>query len=138
MKLNCNAGLSSVLTLASTTILAMLIAMIAITDALAGGDDFDGPDDTAASGPSYYGFVRDTRGVGVGHADVVLTPRGGIAVTVKTNVLGLYRSHVSRTVSPADVLVSCSALGYVQVKVVRRQGTPSARQIETSCILQVK
>ena len=45
-------------------------------------------------GPSYFGFVRDKRGLGVAEASVVLKPKDGDAIVVKSNVLGLYRTHV--------------------------------------------
>ena len=47
-------------------------------------------------GPSYFGFVRDKRGLGVAEASVVLKPKDGEAIVVKSNVLGLYRTHVTR------------------------------------------
>ena len=60
-----------------------------------------------------------------------------IWVTIKTNVLGLYRSHVNKDTSPDDVQVSCEKSGYKQAKVYRRT-PPGAKDmfIETECTLQ--
>src|SRR4030081_3154824 len=75
--------------------------------AFAGGDDYDASNDTEGNGPAYFGFVRDQRGSPVSDAQVVLRPKMGDPVTIKTNVLGLYRSHVNKDVVPDDVQISC-------------------------------
>jgi hypothetical protein len=81
--------------------------------------------------------VRDQRGSPVSDAQVILRPKMGDPVTVKTNVLGLYRSHVSKDVAPDDVQVSCEKTGYTQARVYRRT-PPGAKDmfIETECTLQ--
>ena len=56
-----------------------------------------------ARGPAYFGFVRDHRGSPVSDAQVVLRPKSGEPVAIKTNVLGLYRSHINKDVAPDDV-----------------------------------
>ena len=113
------------------------MAMLAICGgpALAGGDDYEGTNDTEKEGPAYFGFVRDVRGAPVADARVVLRPKSGTPITIKSTTLGLYRSHISKDVRPDDVQVSCEKDGYKQVSVVRR-GSPSAANIETSCTLQ--
>ena len=129
------------------TMLAVCVAVICGTQALgtmvlgtkawAGGDDYDGANDIAGLGPVYFGFVRDVRGSQLADAQVVLRPKSGDPVTVKTNTLGLYRSHISRDVVPDDVEVSCEKSGYKQTKVYRR--TPPGTKdmlIETECTLQ--
>ena len=105
--------------------------------ALAGGDDYDESKDTENAGPGYFGFVRDLRGSPVSDARVVLRPKSGDAVEIKTNVLGLYRSHVRKEVSPDDVEVSCAKDGYKQTRVFRRT-SPGAKDmfVETDCTLQ--
>lgn len=105
--------------------------------ALAGGDDYDAANDTEGAGPAYFGFVRDQRGAPVSDAQVMLTPKSGQPVALKTNVLGLYRSHVNKDVSPDDVTISCGKDGYKQDKVFRR--TPPGGKdmfIETDCMLR--
>ncbi len=93
--------------------------------------------DTEGAGPAYFGFVRDHRGSPVSDAQVVLRPKMGDPVTIKTNVLGLYRSHVNKDVAPDDVQISCEKSGYKQTKVYRRT-PPGAKDmfIETECTLQ--
>lgn len=105
--------------------------------AYAGGDDYDAGADTQNEGPAYFGFVRDHRGAPVADASVKLMPKSGEPVTIKTNVLGLYRSHVRKGVEPDEVAVSCDKTGYRQARVYRR--TPPGSKdmfIETDCTLQ--
>jgi hypothetical protein len=115
---------------------ALLLAQGAST-ARAGGDDYDASNDIEGAGPAYFGFVRDQRGSPVSDAEVVLRPKMGQPVTIKTNVLGLYRSRVNKDVVPDDVQVSCEKSGYKQAKVYRRT-PPGAKDmfIETECTLQ--
>ena len=88
-------------------------------------------------GPAYFGFVRDARGTPVSDAQVVLRPKAGDPIVIKTNVLGLYRSHIRKEVVPDDVSVSCEKNGYKQTQVYRRT-PPGAKDmfIETDCTLQ--
>jgi len=107
------------------------------TQAYAGGDDYDAANDIKGAGPAYFGFVRDARGSPVVDAQVVLQPKKGKPVSLKSNVLGLYRGHISKDVQPDDVQISCVKAGYKQVKVNRR--TPpggTAMFIETECTMQ--
>ena len=76
------------------------LALALALPALAGGDDYDAANDEEGKGPVYYGFVRDHRGSPVPDARVVLQPKSGEALVLKSNVLGLYRSHVSKGVPP--------------------------------------
>ena len=64
------------------------LALLALP-ALAGGDDYDAMNDEEGKGPVYYGFVRDNRGAPVSDARVVLQPKVGEAVVLKSNTLGL-------------------------------------------------
>jgi hypothetical protein len=107
------------------------------TGAWAGGDEYDAAKDVENLGPAYFGFVRDAGGTPVPDAHVTLTPKSGDAITIKTNVLGLYRSHVRKDVSPDDVSVACGKDGYKSLRVYRR--TPPGSKdmfIETDCTLQ--
>ena len=119
-------------------VVALLLSMsLAASNALAGGDEYDAAKDVEQLGPAYFGFVRDGGGLPIPGAEVVLTPKTGDAVTIKTNVLGLYRSHVRKGVSPDDVSVSCSKDGFKTAQVYRR--TPPGSKdmfIETDCTLQ--
>lgn len=115
----------------------LLCASILGSAAWAGGDDYDAASDVKGQGPAYFGFVRDTRGAAVADAQVLLQPKSGKPVALKSNALGLYRGHVSKAVMPDDVSVSCSKPGYKLAKVYRR--TPpgnTASLIETECTLQ--
>jgi hypothetical protein len=105
--------------------------------ALAGGDEYDAAADVQQLGPAYFGFVRDGRGAPISDAEVVLKPKSGDAVTIKTNVLGLYRSHIRKDVIPDDVSITCGKNGFKVTQVYRR--TPPGSKdmfIETDCTLQ--
>ena len=116
---------------------AVALALACAVPAMAGGDDYDAANDTEGKGPVYYGFVRDSRGAPVADARVVLQPKSGGPTVIKSNVLGLYRSHVSKDVRPDDIAVSCDKSGYTLQKVARRnpQGS-SEMNIETNCTMQ--
>lgn len=116
---------------------ALLLSVPLVKVSFAGGDEYDASKDVEQLGPAYFGFVRDPRGTPVPDAQVVLQPKSGDPVTIKTNVLGLYRSHVRKGVVPDDVSVSCTKTGFKQQQVYRR--TPPGSKdmfIETDCTLQ--
>jgi len=116
---------------------ALATGMAASTHACAGGDDYDAANDVKGAGPAYFGFVRDSRGSPVVDAQVVLQPKKGKTVALKSNALGLYRGHINKDVRPDDVQISCEKTGYKQTKVNRR--TPpggTAMFIETECTMQ--
>jgi hypothetical protein len=115
--------------------LAALAAAMAMP-ALAGGDDYDAQNDSEGKGPAYFGFVRDHRGSPVSDAQVILRPKKGEPVVLKSNVLGLYRSHIAKDVPPAEVEVSCDKPGYKQTRVARRAGQDKDMHVETNCTLQ--
>ena len=117
--------------------IALAFGVAAAMQAFAGGDDYDAANDVKGAGPAYFGFVRDARGSPVAEAQVVLQPQKGKPMSLKSNVLGLYRGHISKEVLPDDVQVSCVKTGYKQIKVNRR--TPpggTAMFIETECTMQ--
>jgi hypothetical protein len=118
--------------------LATAVTVTGLTpQALAGGDDYDAANDIKGAGPAYFGFVRDVRGSPVSDAVVMLQPKRGKPVPLKTNALGLYRGHINKDVRPDDVQISCEKSGYKQAKVFRRT-PPGAKDmfIETECTLQ--
>jgi hypothetical protein len=117
--------------------LIVVVLLSGATAARAGGDEYDAAKDVENLGPAYFGFVRDTSGTPLSEAVVVLRPKSGDPVEIKTNVLGLYRSHVRKDVNPDDVVVSCGKDGFKQAQVYRR--TPPGSKdmfIETDCTLQ--
>ena len=126
------------MTLIRTVALLAGVSLALAPAAFAGGDDYDAMNDTEGHGPAYFGFVRDARGSPVSEARVVLRPKsGGDSVEIKTNVLGLYRSHLRKEVPPDEVEISCEKDGYKQQRVQRRTPPGStAALIETNCTLQ--
>lgn len=116
---------------------ALIAFAVASGVAMAGGDDYDAMNDEEGKGPVYYGFVRDNRGSPVADARVVLQPKGGEPTVLKSNVLGLYRSHVNKGTRPDEISVSCDKNGYKQLNVARRNPPGSSEMnIETNCTMQ--
>ena len=117
--------------------LAIGAAAGCVMNAYAGGDDYDAANDVKGAGPAYFGFVRDARGSPLVDAMVMLRPKKGKPVSLKSNAIGLYRGHISKDVLPDEVQISCDKSGYKQVKVYRR--TPPGSKdmfIETECTMQ--
>ena len=103
----------------------------------AGGGDEDAAGDMATEGPSYYGFVWDTRGATVSGATVTLRGKAGKPAEQKTNLMGMYRTHINKDVKPADVVMTCAKDGYKQARVVRRNvPDATASRIQIDCVLQ--
>jgi hypothetical protein len=118
-------------------LMAGMALPLAGSGAFAGGDEYDASQDVQQLGPAYFGFVRDARGTPISDAQVVLTPKSGDPIIIKTNVLGLYRSHVRKDVVPDDVSIACGKDGFKSTQVFRR--TPPGSKdmfIETDCTLQ--
>ena len=117
--------------------IALAIAVAAATPVFAGGDDYDASNDVKGEGPAYFGFVRDSRGKPVVDAQVVLQPKKGKTVSLKSNALGLYRGHISKEVLPDDVQISCVKAGYKQIKSNRRTAPGNTSMfVETECTMQ--
>lgn len=119
---------------------AAAVTLLALSGSAAfggGSEEYESEADAEGKGPVYFGFVRDNRGSSVPEAQVMLRPKAGEPVMIKTNTLGLYRTHISGQVRPDDVEVSCEKAGYRQVRVARRNA-PGSRDamIETNCTLQ--
>lgn len=103
------------------------------------GGSMDEDEHNDDEGPSYFGFVRDTRGLGVGDAKVTAELKGRGALVTRTNVLGTYKiPSFGKDVSPDDVTITCSKEGYQQTRVMRRTmpGADPKAPIETECTLR--
>jgi hypothetical protein len=117
--------------------MVLVLSVAAATQAYAGGDDYDASQDVKGQGPAYFGFVRDARGSPVVDAQVVLQPKKGKPMALKSNMMGLYRGHISKDVQPDDVQISCVKTGYKQIKINRRTPPGNAAMfIETECTMQ--
>jgi hypothetical protein len=124
-----------VLVLAGVAVATLVLAGSA-SRAVAGGsfDDDEHPED----GLSYFGFVRDTRGLGVGEAKVTAEIKGGSEVVTRTDVVGVYRlPMISKDIKPDDITISCARDGYKQVRVLQRTDPgPGVTAFEVECTLQ--
>ena len=120
--------------------LALVAAFLVLPSvARAGGDTYDGVKDTAAQGPAYFGFVKDSGGKAVAGAKVHLVPKNSAPVTLTSDALGLYRGHIRKGVAPDDVVTSCDKAGFKQVSVYRRTPAGSNSNFnETDCTLEAQ
>ena len=122
---------------AATAVIALALMPGSVPVARAGGGEEDSSNDVATEGPSYYGFVWDTRGATLPGATVALRGKTGKPSEQKTNLMGMYRTHINKDVKPADVVMACEKPGYRQAKVVRRQlPDASAARVQIDCVMQ--
>jgi len=132
-----NPDKSGLSILVAPVILAAMLAALAVTPARAGGGEDDSSNDVATEGPSYYGFVWDTRGATIPGATVALRGKTGKPAEQKTNLMGMYRTHINKDVKPVDVVMACEKAGYKQAKVVKRQlPDASAARVQIDCVMQ--
>jgi hypothetical protein len=101
------------------------------------GGSFD-DDDRSNDGLAYFGFVRDTRGLGVGDAKVTAEIKDRATVVTRTDTLGVYRlPGFSKDTNPADVTISCAKDGYKQTRILQRTTPgPDVKAFEVECTLQ--
>jgi len=123
----------------SRRIAVSLIALLALAGeapVFAGGSFDD--DDHSKDQLSYFGFVRDTRGLGVGDARVVGEVKDGPSVVTRTDILGVYRlPGFSKDTDPTKVTISCSKEGYRQTRILQRTTPgPNVTAFEVECTLQ--
>ena len=100
-----------------------------IVSAGGSGDEHDHHD-----GPLFFGYVRDTRGVGIADARVSVIYKN-MSFVARTDLLGAFK--IATTTDPDQSELSCSKEGYRQATSLRRTppGTPNA-PIEFDCTLQ--
>jgi hypothetical protein len=117
---------------------AIALALSVPTGARAGGDldDHDHHDENA--GPSYFGFVKDHRGVLVADAKVTAELKNRGTIVTRTDILGVYKiPGFAKDVNPDDVVIACAKDGYRQLRVLRKpQSGDGKASIETECTLQ--
>jgi len=120
-------------------------ALVAMTCAMslaawAGGSGFgDDDDNSEETGPSYFGFVRDSTGATVPDAKVTVSLKNRISIVTRTDALGTYKvPGFGKETDPKDVEVRCDKDGYRQIRVVRRSSpsTDPKIPIENECTLQ--
>jgi hypothetical protein len=106
----------------------------------AGGTGFgDDDDDHADEGPSYFGFVRDVRGVSVSDAKVTAELKDRGALVTRTDIMGVYKiPGFGKDVNPDDVNIACAKEGYKQTRILRRprESPDSTAPIEVECYMQ--
>ena len=102
------------------TALLLNLMFFSTSHVLAGGGEYEFTDDSGQAGPAYFGFVREDKGSNIGNAKVVLRSKSGEKVELKSNVLGVYRSHFNKDTKPSDVELICEKIGFKQIKTVNR------------------
>lgn len=116
--------------------MALAVVSMGLTPLHAGGSFDD--DDHTDKGLAYFGFVRDTKGLGVGDAKVTAEIKNRAAVVTRTDVLGVYRlPGLSKDLNPNDVTISCAKDGYKQTRILQRTAPgPDVKAFEVECTLQ--
>ena len=104
----------------------------------AGGAGFgDDDDNSEEEGPSYFGFVKDTRGAVISQAKVTAQIKNRGVLITHTNILGAYKiSTFGKEVKPDEIAISCSKDGYKQIRVVERPASGGESGVEIECTLQ--
>ena len=99
--------------------------------AVAGGSGFGDDDDNSdETGPSYFGFVRDSAGATVPDAKVTVRLKNRISIVTRTDALGTYKvPGFGKETDPQHVEVLCDKPGYRQLRVVRRSTTSTDPKI---------
>ncbi len=115
--------------------IAFILCLVLPAWCFAGGNEYEYGDDSGEAGPAYFGFVRDQRGVNLRGATVILQAKNGPKVEIKSNVLGVYRSHYSKNVKSTDVVISCEKTGYKFEKILVRT-VSGIRYQEADCLMQ--
>ena len=115
--------------------IAFILCLVLPAWSFAGGNEYEYGDDSGEAGPAYFGFVRDQRGVNLRGATVILQAKNGPKVEIKSNVLGVYRSHYSQNVKSTDVVISCEKTGYKFEKILVRT-VSGIRYQEADCLMQ--
>ncbi|MBV8835010.1 MAG: hypothetical protein JO000_00595 [Alphaproteobacteria bacterium] len=113
----------------------ILLALAPALPVFAGGS-FD--DDDHGDQLSYFGFVRDARGIGVGDAKVTGEVKDGASVVTRTDMLGVYRlPGFSKDTDPTKVTISCAKDGYQQTGILQRTTPgPDVKAFEVECRMQ--
>jgi hypothetical protein len=115
------------------TALIVLSAMCGRPDIVAAGGSGDEHDNH--DGPLFFGYVRDTRGVGIADARVSVTYKN-MSFVARTDLLGAFR--IATTTDPDQSDLTCSKEGYRQAAALRRTppgGNPNT-PVEFDCTLQ--
>jgi hypothetical protein len=112
-----------------------LFFIFSVNSLYAGGGEYEFADDTGQSGPAYFGFIREDKGSNIPNAKVILRAKNGEKVELKSNILGVYRSHFNKDTKPADIELLCEKSGYKQIRTVNRAASVG-RYVETDCVMQ--
>jgi len=121
----------------SALLVAAIMAWTGAADA--GGINLNDEGGDNDDGPSFFGFVRNVDGPGIGDAKVTATAKAGGALVTRTNSMGVYKfTGFGKGIDPDSVTISCAKDGYTQANVVPRSraGADSKDPIEVECYLQ--
>ena len=123
--------------------LAFIVAaafLLACSSAVwAGGGSFGNDEDQADdNGPSFIGFVKDTKGDGVDDAKVTVTVKvrnSSMIVHADTQGMFLVRGF-DKALKPDEIEIGCSKDGYAEVSATRRPALDANSPIEVDCVLK--
>ena len=113
--------------------------MLTISTPVWSGGSSDEPDVHHDDGPSYFGFVKDSKGKIVPDAKVTAEIKGRGSVVTRSDKLGTYKlPGFGKEVSPNNVTISCSKEGYRQIRTFRRTQASKAPivAIQVECTME--
>ncbi len=124
------------LTVFAATAIALALLLIHPNAGWAGGGDFGDDDDQTEAGPSYFGFVKDSRGDLISEAKVVAELKNRATLVTHSDDVGVYKiPGFGKDIDPADVEITCSKAGYKEAIAVKRPGTDATASVQADCTL---
>ena len=116
----------------------VLLSVLSLSPALAGGDDVEPGLGDPADGPPFFGDALDIKSRKTLVDALVRAEFGkGQVILTRTDPEGKFRfGAFGRTVDPATIKISCAMKGYKPVDTIRTPGRRDEDPIEVQCLLE--
>jgi hypothetical protein len=98
---------------------------------------FFSPDNQDEQGPGirYFGSAKDTNGVPLSNATIVIDS-GTLSIVVITDDLGRFRKKVPLQMTPDTVAIKCFKPGYQSLRLEKRPGFGPKPTVQVDCVLR--
>jgi hypothetical protein len=116
----------------------VLLSVLSLSPALAGGDDVEPGLEDPADGPPFFGDALDIKSRKILVDALVRAEFGkGQVILTRTDPEGKFRfGAFGRTVDPNSITISCAMKGYKAVDTIRTPGRRDEDPIEVQCLLE--
>jgi hypothetical protein len=116
----------------------VLLSVLSLSPALAGGDDVEPGLEDPADGPPFFGDALDIKSRKTLVDALVRAEFGkGQVILTRTDPEGKFRfGAFGRTVDPSSIKISCAMKGYKAVDTIRTPGRRDEDPIEVQCLLE--